>query len=224
MTDSAAQQLSIPEGSDLVESLQRAANTADGWVLASGLVERVELRVAGQGAGSVRAVDQAATLASLSGPVGGPYQVVVAQPTSSGFEIAAGALVRARVLQVDAVWLPIGTPVDGSESAGAQPGAGAPQRPLEPPPGARWAAIAAAAAQAAQQDEREERAHRPQPGDLVQHFAFGLCDVLKSSGDTLTIRDVRGPARIREIRIDMLDVHPPSRHEGKRLFQLARKR
>jgi hypothetical protein len=224
MTDSAAQQLSIEQGSDLLESLRRAVCTTDGWVLASGLVKRVELRVAGQGTGSIRTLPEAATLASLSGPVGGPYQVVVAQPTSSGFEIAAGALVRARVVQVDAIWFPLGTAVDQSESSDAQPSPAAPPRSPEPPPGARWAAIAAAAAEAARQDEREEPAYRPQPGDLVQHFAFGLCAVLKSSGDTLTIRDVRGPARIREIRIDMLEVLPPSQHEGKLLLKLARKR
>ena len=88
----------------------------------------------------------------------------------------------------------------------------------------RWAAIAAATAEAAQEDEPEPPKERPVAGDLVHHFAFGLCDVLKASGGSLTIRDVKGPARIREIRLDVLSVLAPTEQDGKRLFRLARKR
>jgi hypothetical protein len=63
----------------------------------------------------------------------------------------------------------------------------------------------------------------PEPGDLVRHFAFGLCEVLTADQDKLKIRDIEGPGRIREIRTDKLSVRGPSDREGKRLFQLERK-
>ncbi len=45
----------------------------------------------------------------------------------------------------------------------------------------------------------------PEPGDVVDHFAFGRCDVLKSDGDRLHLRGHKD-GRIREIALDMLRV------------------
>jgi|SRR5579872_1485663 len=45
----------------------------------------------------------------------------------------------------------------------------------------------------------------PEPGDVVDHFAFGRCDVLKSDGDRLHLR-VHKDGRIREIALEMLRV------------------
>jgi predicted DNA-binding protein with PD1-like motif len=49
----------------------------------------------------------------------------------------------------------------------------------------------------------------PEPGDIVDHFAFGRCDVLKSDGDRLHLR-VHKDGRIREIALEMLRVTPLS--------------
>ena len=87
-----------------------------------------------------------------------------------------------------------------------------------------WGAAAVAAAEAAREEVDEETRERPVQGDLVLHFKFGLCDVLKSQGETLTIRDVKGPANIHQIRVDLLEVLPPGERDGKRLFKLVRRR
>jgi hypothetical protein len=57
----------------------------------------------------------------------------------------------------------------------------------------------------------------------VQHFAFGLCEVLTSDGDRLRIRDVGGPRRVREVALSMLRVTGPTDSDGKRLFHLERR-
>lgn len=91
-------------------------------------------------------------------------------------------------------------------------------------PGARWAAQAQAAtspASAASDDDEDEQF--PEPGDLIQHFAFGLCEVLMSDGETLKIRDVKAVGRVREIRTDMLEVQGPTDSDGKRLFKMTRR-
>ena len=45
----------------------------------------------------------------------------------------------------------------------------------------------------------------PEPGDRVQHFAFGSAEVLRSDGDRLHLR-VGKDGRIREIALEMLKV------------------
>jgi predicted DNA-binding protein with PD1-like motif len=45
----------------------------------------------------------------------------------------------------------------------------------------------------------------PEPGDVVEHFAFGTCEVLKSEGDRLHLK-VAKDERIREIALEMLRV------------------
>jgi hypothetical protein len=84
-----------------------------------------------------------------------------------------------------------------------------------------WAAAAHAAA--ADLAEEEEEPQRPERGDLVRHFAFGLCEVLQDTGDRLKLRDLHGPGRIREIALDMLEISAPTELNGKRVFKLSRK-
>jgi predicted DNA-binding protein with PD1-like motif len=66
----------------------------------------------------------------------------------------------------------------------------------------------------------------PEPGDVVDHFAFGVCDVLRSDGDRLHLK-VRKDGRIREIALEMLRVSPMSppadAGDGKRRFKLERR-
>jgi predicted DNA-binding protein with PD1-like motif len=119
------------------------------------------------------------------------------------------------------VWL-VGEP--GARRAGAGPRAQA--------PGAQSAWSGALAASAEPERERVARATQagagtptgtaripqrparqpidfdspvPDAGDVVEHFAFGRCDVLKSDGDRLFLK-VYKDGRIREIALEMLRV------------------
>ena len=89
------------------------------------------------------------------------------------------------------------------------------------PAASGWAAAAHAAA--ADLAEEEDEPTRPERGDLVRHFAFGLCEVLQDTGDRLKLRDLHGPGRIREIAVDMLEISAAPEHNGKRVFKLSRK-
>jgi predicted DNA-binding protein with PD1-like motif len=65
----------------------------------------------------------------------------------------------------------------------------------------------------------------PEAGDIVEHFAFGVCEVLKSEGDRLHLK-VTKDSRIREIALEMLRVTLISTDpttEGKRRYKLDRK-
>ena len=61
--------------------------------------------------------------------------------------------------------------------------------------------------------ESEEDEIYPEPGDLVEHFAFGRCEVLKSDGDRLHVR-LGKDQRIKEIALEMLKVTPLPPVEG----------
>jgi predicted DNA-binding protein with PD1-like motif len=63
----------------------------------------------------------------------------------------------------------------------------------------------------------------PEPGDAVDHFAFGRCDVMKSDGDRLHLK-VHKDGRIREIALGMLRVSClDGKEDGKRHFKLERR-
>ena len=69
----------------------------------------------------------------------------------------------------------------------------------------------------------EEDAPFPEAGDVVEHFAFGRCEVLKSDGDRLRLR-VGKDGRVREIALEMLRVSPlESNEESRKRFKLDRK-
>jgi predicted DNA-binding protein with PD1-like motif len=66
----------------------------------------------------------------------------------------------------------------------------------------------------------------PEPGDTVDHFAFGRCEVVKTDGDRLHVR-LGKDQRIKEIALEMLKVTPLPDAEGaattSRHWKLARK-
>ncbi len=63
----------------------------------------------------------------------------------------------------------------------------------------------------------------PEPGDVVDHFAFGPSDVIRSDGDRLHLR-VRKDGRVREIALEMLRVSTlGDTEDGKRRFKLERR-
>jgi hypothetical protein len=217
--------LPVPDGDDLAEALNRGGRGLSGWTAAVGSLEDVEVRVAGEGTDSVHALPGRCTLVSLCGPAGGPYMVAIARATQSGVAQLAGALIRGRAVGVHAVMHPFDpAPAQNAELAAGPPPPRGPQPPAEPAtPASKWAAIASAAA-AEYGAEDEPPQYRPGPGDQVEHFSFGRCEVLTVSGDSIKIRDVEGPAPIREIRLDMLTVLAPQDQGGKRVFKLVRKK
>src|SRR5687768_5343956 len=104
--------LRLPDGRGLVDMLAEAAGDVRGWLQASGFVEEIELRVAGEGADPRRTLRGRFTLVSLSGPVGGPYTVQLARAGGAGFELAAGELVSARTAGVRALLIPALIPAE----------------------------------------------------------------------------------------------------------------
>jgi predicted DNA-binding protein with PD1-like motif len=59
----------------------------------------------------------------------------------------------------------------------------------------------------------EEEHIYPEAGDVVEHFAFGRCEVVKSDGDRLHLR-LGKDGRIKEIALEMLKVTPLPPVEG----------
>ena len=68
----------------------------------------------------------------------------------------------------------------------------------------------------------EEATLVPEAGALVEHFAFGKCDVLKSEEDRLYLKMHRD-GRIKEIALEMLKVTPLDDEDGKKSFRLSRR-
>jgi hypothetical protein len=212
-----AVELTVVDGDDLVEALADELEGRSGWVVAVGTVHDVALRLADDGADVTHALDGRFALVSLAGPAGGPYAVTLVSAEGPREGLAAGVLVRARCESVSAAMFPYAEGATGADAASES------QPPSVPPPGASaWAVAAAAAAEEAM--EADEPRHRPERGDRVHHFAFGLCDVLTAEGDSLRIRESQGLGRLREIRIDMLQVLPPKEKDGKRVFKLIRRK
>lgn len=63
----------------------------------------------------------------------------------------------------------------------------------------------------------------PEPGDVVEHFAFGSAEVVKSDGDRLHLK-IQKDSRIREIALEMLRVSRlGDTEDGRRRFRLERR-
>lgn len=224
MAAAAPRLVSIADGENVLDALAEACGKGDGWLSGVGHVDSVELRVAGEGADVRKQLRGRFTLAQLSGPFGGPYFATLSRHSSQqGTELVAGQLLAARSAGViTTLWGAASTVrelVDAAPPRAAeQP---APAAAAVVPAASGWAA--AAQAVAAELTEDEEEPAQPERGDLVRHFAFGLCEVLQEAGDRLKLRDLHGPGRIREIALDMLEISPAGEHNGKRVFKLSRK-
>lgn len=70
----------------------------------------------------------------------------------------------------------------------------------------------------------EEEQLMPDAGDIVEHFAFGRCEVVKTDGDRLHVR-LGKDGRIKEIALEMLKVSPldPEPGQTTKHYKLARK-
>jgi hypothetical protein len=223
MASAAPRLVTIADGENLLDALAEACGKADGWVAAVGHVDSVELRVAGEGADVRKQLRGRLTLAQLSGPFGGPYFATLSRHTSTGSELVAGQLLGARSAGVTStLWVAQGSVRELVDAAPPRPEpAPEPEVSAKAPAASGWAA--AASAVAAELAEEEEEEVHPARGDLVRHFAFGLCEVLQETGDRLKLRDMHGPGRIREIATGMLDISLQGEQNGKRVFKLNRK-
>ena len=83
-----------------------------------------------------------------------------------------------------------------------------------------WASVAARAAADAREDDAP--VELPKPHDRVDHFSFGICDVLVVQGNRMKIRSATG-GRLREISLEMLRVLPPTEVNGRRVFGLVKR-
>jgi hypothetical protein len=216
---------SIPSGGELIEGLDAAFGKHRGWIQATGFVDDVELRVGSDGAELRRTFRGRFALAAFGGPLGGPYGATLSRAVGEQVEVLAGVLVRARSGGVAALCVSAGdapsriaeTPAgDESVSLGA-PAPGFANRPLV-------SAFAAkvGVTQAAPDDAEDDEELLPERGDLVEHFAFGTCEVVSATGERLVLRDLRG-GRTREIESGRLSITGPVEHDGRRLFRLAKR-
>jgi hypothetical protein len=214
---------SIPGGVELVEALSHAFAKHRGWVHATGFVENVELKVAADAADVRRTFHGRFALAHFAGPLGGPYGATLSRMDGDRVEVIAGVLVAARSEGVSALCLSSGAdaPIARTEAPVAPNEPRPAPRPLRGPIPSSFAARVGVTG--SDDDDDEPNQPMPERGDLVEHFAFGICEVLTVTGERIVLRDLRGPGRIREIASDRLSVTGPTEHDGKRLYRLTRK-
>jgi hypothetical protein len=211
----------LPAGTDVRKALLALGDGMQGWLTASGTLEALELRIDGV----PRRIDGKSAIVSLSGPCGGPYMIALSR---SG-QVLAGELDNARsagmtlcVIPGEIAEAPRARERSTTTAASAPPPSSSPKP--QPAVGGGWAASALASAEVTREAEPDDVPNAmPGAGDLVDHFAFGLCQVLMGDEDSLKIRDLHGRGRIREIRTEMLKITGPTARDGKRLFKLARK-
>jgi hypothetical protein len=189
-----------------------------------GFVEDVELKLAGSGADVRRSFRGRFTLVQLSGPLGGPYGATLSRIEGDAPEMLGGVLVRAVSAGVSALCLTaeIRRAAEPDPEPRRAPVDVAP-RPVERAGTPVSSFAARVGVPRAAEDDSEPYHELPERSDLVEHFAFGLCEVLKVEGDRLVLRDLRGPGRIREIASEKLSISGPLEHDGKRLFKLSRR-
>jgi predicted DNA-binding protein with PD1-like motif len=241
----------LPDGlSPLLEDEAVAAGVLRGHGIVEDATLRVYSPLAG-GMGTTRTLAGESQLVVLDGTIGmasghptATLRAVVARETEMGLETWAGTLVAARVVEgelvvhafddlaiaLDPGARPPPAPVSGPAPA---PRAAPAAAPVERASG--WAEAARASATAGpapgpkapprppSRPNVEDDSPFPEGGDLVDHFAFGACEVLKSDGDRIHLK-VGKDGRIREIALEMLKVTLQSAPDEKpRRFRLERK-
>ncbi|MDP9035688.1 MAG: hypothetical protein M3O50_12860 [Myxococcota bacterium] len=221
---------------DALTALLREERVVAGWLRGNGLVEDVQLRAFDAALGASSVVSRIAgpvpllclegSIGTSAGEAGTSLRALLVRPTDRGPETIAGEIATARAIALDlfitsledvtfgqaAPWAAAVRASDPSErgprmrSTAAAPPANAPM-PTRP-----------ARARGAQADEP-----MPETGDFVDHFAFGLCQVLKTDGDRIHLR-VGKEGRVREIAMEMLRVSRlPDAEDGTHQFKLERR-
>jgi hypothetical protein len=210
-----------------------------GWIRASGIIADVEIRAGDD----VRRVNGPVMAVSIdSSIVGGRDSLVLrgvfARDSGASIETFAGEVVRARAIMLDVVI----TALDETVALAPPP----PERkaPTPPQPPVQWSGAIDASARSPEPSpkpqpvlagrtdpmplppklRRKETVDQPFPeaGDVVEHFAFGRCEVVKSDGDRLHLKLARD-GRIREIALEMLKVVTLEPVDGHQVYRLDRK-
>lgn len=206
-----------------------------GWVRASGVLRDVKIKAPG---GTVRTLAGPLEVVVLDGAVvttsGDPtcrVRAVLARENDLGaLETIAGEVVEARIVTLDVTAIayddavapvaapssPIAAPAPAPVAAPPPPPAPSePATPAEPPkprPSPTFSGTAMPARPVKVQTQDDEQPY-PDAGDVVEHFAFGRCEVVKSDGDRLHLR-LGKDGRIKEIALEMLKVTPLPPVEG----------
>jgi hypothetical protein len=192
----------IPDGVDVSDFLARLGLAEDAWVNAVGTVSGAELALAGEGGEVTRAVESTATLISLLGPARGPLMAVLASAEAG---IHAGRLTRAVS----------GGVVFTVMNSAPNPAGAAPAPATALPAGAGTSTAPARLVD-------EEADELPLQGDRIDHFVFGLCDVMVVTGERFKIREVGG-GKLREIHVGPFRLSKPVVRDGKRVFKLVKR-
>jgi predicted DNA-binding protein with PD1-like motif len=203
--------------------------------------------------GAVQVVMLDGSIGMGQGDVSCGLRALLARETDTGLETLAGEIVEARVgaLEVMVTALddvsaaraphPSGVSLLDTIASESSPAVAQPATPRAPPAPAPVAEPELAAKPAIPKPsptfsggaipprpvrpvvEEEEHIY-PDAGDVVEHFAFGRCEVVKSDGDRLHLR-LGKDGRIKEIALEMLKVTPLPPVEGAtgKHFKLDRK-
>jgi predicted DNA-binding protein with PD1-like motif len=208
--------------------------------------------------GPVQALTIDGAIGMAGGSVGCSLRAVLAREGDAGLELLGGEIQAARaiglevmVVALDDVALERGFDAAAGVwllgAGGSGPSAVSPGEPPHARTGSSWLGAVAASddaeargapgASSAQGTRMPQKPARqavdfdspaPETGDVVEHFAFGRCEVVKGEGDRLHLR-VPKDARIKEIALEMLRVTPledlPAEGDGapRRRFKLDRK-
>lgn len=232
------------EGDSLPESLTatlEGARVAAGWIRAVGVLADIVLRATAEDgtfvetrhAGPLQLVMLEGTAAANRADTN--LSALFARQTAGGTETIAGAFVSAKVLSLDAMLVEL-EHGGATTAAGARPGSTSTSQPQP-----AWdEAITASKERAApvksttlasatlpQRIAKPAAAVEldqpfPEAGDIVEHFAFGTCEVVKSDGDRIFLR-VEKDQRVKEIALAMLRVVPIDLSSAPKLFRLERK-
>ncbi len=215
----------LREGSALPEAIQTAVlaqcTSKSAWVEGMGSLRDIALQLSGPNGPEVRSLPGEWLAVSLRGVARADslrLMIVLSRQGVLGPEIVAGELLSATVkkltLRIDALDTPANaasaTPADEVEAPPPQRQSSASSNTsVMPPKPTRLAPI-------------QGESVFPEPGDSVEHFAFGTCEVLKSDGDRLHLRQKDG--RVKEIALAMLRVEALGDHgTSNRKYKLERK-
>jgi hypothetical protein len=144
-------------------------------------------------------------------------RAVLSRETDVGHQVVAGELLDAIALEAEVTIEGSSNEAPTSPWAAAATQSARSSEPRLPEPNKTALPHKPVRAQQADAD-----ASYPDAGDLVEHFAFGPCEVVKSDGERLHLR-VQKDGRIREIALEMLRATRLSSDGTRSTFKLERK-
>lgn len=234
--------LHAAEGDALPTALVTAlkdVGVARGWLRGVGVVGDVVLRaIDAEGSFVERRIAGPAQLTALEGVVedrGAPaLSATIAVEGASGATTHVGTLTGARAFAFDAMVIELGDAAPAARAA-VPPAA---ERKSSPTLDVEWGEAATPRERAKPVTPTFEAAPIPQrpkvtesefveqptpeAGDMVEHFAFGTCEVVQSDGERIHLR-LEKDQRIKEIALAMLKVVPLDLSSSPRIFKLERK-